>query len=65
MKIEIGKNVTDIMRLGCVYSCHKDGDGALVYLLYDWDADGNYVEAREGDVLVCEDGCWSIERKKV
>ena len=59
--IHIGRNVTDIMRLPCVYSCHKEADGRLCYLLYDWDAQGQYVEAHEGQWL-CEDndGKWIV-----
>lgn len=63
--IEIGRNVTDIMCLDCVYSCHKEGDGRLCYLLYDWDKDGNYITAHEGDTLCqSEDGKWYVEKKK-
>ena len=63
--IQIGRNVTDIMRLDCVYSCHKEGDSRLCYLLYDWDKDGNYIAAHEGDTL-CQsaDGKWHVEKKK-
>ena len=35
--IRVGRHVTDLMRLDCVYSCHKEADGTLCYLLYDWD----------------------------
>lgn len=57
--IRIGDNVTDIMRLPCVYSCHKEDDETLCYLLYDWDDAGNYIKAYKGDWL-CEgyDGRW-------
>ena len=60
-RIQIGNNVTDMMKLPCVFSCHKDRDDELVYLLYDWDANGNYLEARKGDWL-CEDydGRWHL-----
>lgn len=60
-EIRVGRNVTAIMELPCVFSCHKEADGNLVYLLYDWDNDGNYIEARRGDWL-CEDteGRWSV-----
>ena len=27
--IHVGRHVTDIMRLPCVYSCHKEADGTL------------------------------------
>lgn len=59
--IHIGRNVTDIMRLDCVYSCHKEADGTLCYLLYDWDDQGQYVKAHEGQWL-CEgyDGKWTV-----
>lgn len=46
--IHVGRHVTDIMRLDCVYSCHKEADGTLCYLLYDWDEQGQYVKAHEG-----------------
>ena len=63
-KIKIGKNVTDIMRLPCIFSCHKELDGRLCYLLYDWDEYGNYVEARTGDLLLeSADGKWSVKHK--
>lgn len=57
--IQIGNNVTDIMKLPCVYSCHKMANGELEYLLYDWDENGQYVRAHKGDWL-CEDyqGKW-------
>lgn len=35
--IHIDRNVASIMRLPCVFSCHKDERNELVYLLYDWD----------------------------
>ena len=49
------------MRLDCVYSCHKEADGTLCYLLYDWDEQGQYVKAHEGQWL-CEgyDGKWTV-----
>ena len=63
-RVKIGKNVTDIMRMECIYSCHKDGDGRLCYLLYDWDDAGQYIEAHEGDWLVQdEDGKWRVEKQ--
>ena len=60
--IQIGDNVTDIMRLPCVYSCRKEADGGLCYLFYDWD---EYVEARQSDWL-CEDydGRWYLLNDK-
>ena len=59
--IHVGRHVTDIMRLPCVYSCHKEADGTLCYLLYDWDEKGQYVKAHEGQWL-CEgyDGKWTV-----
>ena len=59
--IHIGRNVTDIMRLDCVYSWHKEADGTLCYLLYDWDEKGQYVKAHEGQWL-CKgyDGKWTV-----
>ena len=41
--IHVGHHVTDLMRLPCVYSCHKEADGTLCYLLYDWDEQGQNV----------------------
>ena len=63
--IQIGSNVTNIMKLPCIFSCHKEADGMLCYLLYDWDDDGNYIQAREGDWL-CEDnqGKWCVIKKE-
>jgi hypothetical protein len=29
--IRVGRNATDIMRLPCVLSCHKQADGTLYY----------------------------------
>ena len=59
--IRVGRHVTDLMRLDCVYSCHKEADGTLCYLLYDWDEQGQYVKAHEGQWL-CEgyDGHWTV-----
>ena len=54
--IQIGDNVTDIMKLHCVFSCHKMADGELEYLLYDWDDKGQYIRAHKGDWIVEEDG---------
>ena len=63
--IQIGSNVTDMMKLPCVYSCHKEADGGLCFLLYDWNEYGRYVEARQGDWL-CEDydGRWHLLNDK-
>lgn len=52
--IRIGRNITSIFNLPCIFSCHKDDEGNPVFLLNDWDDDGNYIEARIGDWL-CED----------
>lgn len=56
-----GRCINDVFKLPCVYSCHKEAEGGLCYLLYDWDDDGNYIEARIGDWL-CEDeeGKWHV-----
>ena len=53
--------MTDIMKLPCVFSCHKERDDSLCFLLYDWDENGHYVEVRPGDKL-CEDhdGKWHV-----
>jgi len=62
--IHVGRHVTDLMRLPCVYSCHKEADGTLCYLLYDWDEQGQNVKAHEGQWL-CEgyDGKWTVTDK--
>ena len=52
--IQIVNNVTNIMKLPCVFSCHKMADGELEYLLYDWDEQGQYVRAHKGDWIVEE-----------
>ena len=59
--IQIANNVTSIMRLPCIFSCHKEADGKFCYLLYEWDEFGNYVQAYKGDWL-CEDeeGKWCV-----
>lgn len=50
-----------IFALPCIYSCHKEADGKICYLLYDWDEQGQYVELRPGQLL-CEgyDGKWEV-----
>ncbi len=50
-----------IFRLPCVFSVHKESNGSICYLLYDWDEDGNYMELRPGQWL-CEDcdGKWEV-----
>jgi len=50
--IQIGNNVTNIMKLPCVFSCHKMADGELEYLLYDWDEQGQYVKAHKSDWII-------------
>lgn len=59
--IKIGRNITSIFNLPCIFSCHKGADMKPVFLLNDWDDNGNYIEARIGDWL-CEDheGKWSV-----
>ena len=62
--IHVGRHATDILSLPCVYSCHKKADGSFCYLLYDWDKQGQYVEAHEGQWL-CEDynGKWTVRNE--
>lgn len=63
-RIQVGRNVTGIMRLPCVFSCYKEGGrGGIVYVLMEWDSDGNRLEARQGDWL-CEDydGRWTVKK---
>lgn len=59
--IKVGRNITSIFNLPCIFSCHKDDEENPVFLLYDWDDNGNYIEARRGDWL-CEDheGRWGV-----
>ena len=57
-----------IFALPCIYSCHKepirDGEYGIVYLLYDWDEQGNYIELRPGQWLCeCYDGKWEVKDK--
>lgn len=61
--IQIGSNVTSIMKLQCVSSCRKKLDGSLYYVLDIWGDDGNRLEARQGDWL-CQDydGVWSLRK---
>lgn len=58
--IRVTDDATYILRLDCVYSCHKEGkDKHLVYLLYDWNDYGEYTKVHIGDWL-CQDnqGKW-------
>lgn len=59
-RITIDKNVTDIMKLPCVCFCRKDED-ELCYVIST--KDGNYTEAREGDVLIQEGDIWKVESR--
>jgi hypothetical protein len=56
--IHVGRNVTDMMRLPCVFSCYKQADGTLCYRLLPMQ---RYVTAHEGQWL-CEDynGNWMV-----
>jgi hypothetical protein len=58
--IRVGRNVTDMMRLPCVFSCHKQADGTLYYRLLV-SLKSRYVTAHEGQWL-CEDydGHWTV-----
>ena len=51
-----------IFALPCIYSCHKEADGRICYLLYDWDEQGKYVKLHPGQWL-CEDydGKWEVK----
>ena len=59
--IRVGRNVTDMMRLPCIFSCYKQADGKLCYQLYDWGEPLRNVTAHEGQWL-CEDydGNWTV-----
>lgn len=59
--IKVTANATYMLKLPCIYSCHKEADGRLCYLLYDWDEQGQYIKAHEGQWL-CEDydGKWTV-----
>ena len=42
----------------------KGVDGGIVYLLYDWDEQGNYIGLRPGQWLCeCYDGKWEVKDK--
>ena len=57
--IEVTANATYMMKLPCVYSCHKE-NGELVYLLYDRDK-RQCTKAHIGDWLGEDDeGKWHI-----
>ena len=61
--IKVTANATYMLKLPCVYSCHKEND-ELVYLLYDWDDNGQYVKAHIGDWLgEDEEGKWRLLAK--
>lgn len=61
--IKVTANATYMLKLPCVYSCHKEND-ELVYLLYDWDDNGQYVKAHIGDWLgEDEEGKWHLLAK--
>lgn len=58
--IQISNNVTNIMKLPCVFSCHKMANNELEYLLYDWDDKGQYVRAHKGDWIVESNGKYCV-----
>lgn len=60
--IQISRRVTDtIFNLPCIYSVHKEADGRLCFLLYDWDEQGNYKQAHPGDWLCLDNqGRWNV-----
>jgi hypothetical protein len=64
--IQIPNNVTPtIFNLPCIFSVHKQADGTPCYLLYDWDEQGQYVEAHPGQWLTCgDDGRWRVTDDK-
>lgn len=39
------------MKLPCIFSCHKEEGGSLVFLLYKWNGLGMYTKAHRGDWL--------------
>lgn len=61
--IQIGRNVTDIMRLPCVDAVRKSFTGVLVYQVNTFGTTPKY--AREGD-FICEDydGDWYVIPKE-
>ena len=50
-----------IFDLPCIFSCHKESDGRICYLLYDWDSQGQYIKVHPGQWL-CEysDHSWNV-----
>ena len=64
-QIIIGRHVSDIMKLPCIFSCHKGENDEYVYLLYPTMEVMDYTELHEGDTLIIEeDGSWSVKRKE-
>lgn len=60
--IQISRRVTDtIFNLPCIYSVHKEADDTPCYLLFDWDEQGNYKQARPTDWLCLDQqGRWNV-----
>lgn len=69
--IEVPARISQtIFGLPCIYSCHKESvrnsrgesEDRIVYLLYDWDKDGRYIELRPGQLL-CQrhNGKWEVK----
>lgn len=64
-QIIIDRHVSDIMKLPCIFSCHKGENDEYVYLLYPTMEVMDYTELHEGDTLIIEeDGSWSVKRKE-
>lgn len=64
-QIIIDRHVSDIMKLPCIFSCHKGENDEFVYLLYPTMEVMDYTELHEGDTLIIEeDGSWSVKRKE-
>ena len=69
--IEVPARISQtIFELPCIYSCHKEpvrnsqgeSEDRIVYLLYDWDKEGRYIELRPGQLL-CQrhNGKWEVK----
>lgn len=64
-QIIIDRHASEIMKLPCIFSCHKGEKDEYVYLLYPTMEVMDYTELHEGDTLIIEeDGSWSVKRKE-
>lgn len=65
-RIQIGRNVTNIIKLPCIRAVEKQADGTLLYLLYGGQIarQGNWlVESLNGKWYVLPDDTFSDEQQ--